>query len=145
MTNLRGGPTWPPMRHPFEVAAIVAFWLIGLFGMAGAGSGTLALVLPVPFLLAWHGSLVVAATMGAMSAALAVRQPLTALLCERLFLFGVGPLALVYAAALLSVSGRRAAVPVVYFTVYAVAAFVRLWQAQVYLRWRRSAVTGEGE
>lgn len=140
MTVLRGGPAWPPMRHPFEVAAIVAFWLIGLYGLVGRSSLAMAAVLPEPMLVVWQCGLVLAATLGGASALLAYRQPVTALLCERLFLLGIGPFALIYAGALVSRSGWEAFTPAVYFAVYAVAAVWRLYQVQKYLEWRRRMV-----
>ena len=140
MTNLPGGPTWPPMQHPFEVAAIVAFWVIGAVGLGGYGAAALVQVLPTAALVMWQASLVVASSLGAAAAVLARRQPLMALLCERIFLLGVGPLAAVYAAAVLVRSGTGGIVPVVYFGVYAVAAMVRLRQANTYLRWRSQMI-----
>lgn len=128
------------MQHPFEVAAAVAFWIIGVVGLAGYGAASLVQVLPPIVLVLWQVGLVVASSLGAAAAMLARRQPLLALLCERIFLMGVAPLALVYAAAVLARSGVGGVVPAVYFTVYAVAAGVRLWQAQRYLTWRTRMV-----
>lgn len=139
------------MRHPFEVAAIVAFWLIGVLGLYGAivadraSSAALSRVLPDAMLIVWLLGLIIAATLGAVAAALAVREPITALLCERLFLVGIGGFAVIYVAALLARTGWESSTPVIYFGVYAVAAFWRLWQVHRYLRWRLAQATEGSE
>lgn len=140
MTILHGGPAWPPVRHPFEVAAIVAFWTIGIIGLIGSGSRSLDELLSPTVLIAWHSTLVIASTLGGFAALVAKRAPLLSLLCERVFLGALIGLVPVYIAALLAATRGSDAVsvgvPVVYFGVYWIAAFGRLYQVQKYVRWR---------
>lgn len=143
--TLLGGPAWPPVRHPFEVAGIVAFWTIGLLGLISHGSESLDALLSPTVLIAWHSTLVVATTLGGFAVLSAKRAPLLSLLCERLFLVGLIGLVPVYVAGLFvaAIPADRIGiiVPVVYFGVYWLAAIGRLWQVQRYIAWRKERAT----
>lgn len=140
-------PEWPPTRHPFEVAAIVVFLVVGVLGLCGEGTFTLAQFLSDPILIVWLIGLVLSASLGGVAAVVATRLPILSLLCERLFLIGVGSFAVLYVIAATSrgdlwnhpavIPGTVSAIfPVSLFTAYAAAAFWRLWQVQTYLHWR---------
>ena len=64
MTRSANPPEWPPVRHPFEVAAIVAFLTTGILGLLGAGTFTLAEFLSGPLLIVWLVGLVLSASLG---------------------------------------------------------------------------------
>jgi len=146
MTRSANPPEWPPVRHPFEVAAIVAFLTTGILGLAGAGTFTLAQFLSGPLLIVWLVGLVLSASLGGVAVVAATRRPILSLLCERLFLVGVGSFATLYVVAAIARDGLwnpPSVIPgtvstvfsVVMFTAYAVGAFWRLWQVQTYLHW----------
>lgn len=147
MIQTANPPEWPPTRHPFEVAAIAVFLVVGVLGLFGEGTFTLAQFLSGPVLVVWFVGLVLSAALGGVAAAVATRWPILSLLCERLFLIGVGSFAVLYVIAAISrgdlwnhptvIPGTVSAVfSVALFTAYAVAAFWRLWQVQTYLHWR---------
>jgi hypothetical protein len=83
-------PSWPPVRHPFQVLMMAGCVWSGLFGMLGRGTPTsLARVLDFPVLFLWFAALVACGGLAVAAAITATRDQLWSMLLERLALFVV--------------------------------------------------------
>lgn len=110
----------------------------GVFGMLGAGTPpSLARTLDRPLLLTWYGALVVCGALAVAAAVTATRDPLWAMLLERLSLFVVGPMALVYSVVLSAVTGPAGVVAAAWAVGFGLACIVRGGQVQQSLSWLR--------
>lgn len=131
-------PSWPPVRHPFQVLMMAGCVWSGLFGMLGRGTPpSLQSVLDGPVLFAWFASLVMCGVVAVAAALVATHDQLWSMLLERLALFVVGPLALVYAIVLTIVAGPPGVVASAWAGGFGLACLVRAGQVQQSLSWLR--------
>jgi hypothetical protein len=131
-------PSWPPVRHPFQVLMMAGCVWSGLFGMLGRGTPTsLARVLDFPVLFLWFAALVACGGLAVAAAITATRDQLWSMLLERLALFVVGPLALVYSVVLTATAGGAGVVAGAWAGGFGLACLVRGAQVQQSLSWLR--------
>lgn len=137
-------PSWPPVRHPFQVLMMAGCVWSGLFGMLGRGAPpSLREVLDAPVLFVWFTALVCCGGLAVAAAITATRDQLWSMLLERLALFVVGPMALVYAVVLTIATGPAGVVAGAWAGGFGLACLVRAGQVQQslsWLRWNRNRV-----
>lgn len=136
--NLEGQPTapsWPPVRHPFQVFLMGASVVSGAVGLIVVGSSpSLARVLDEPTLALWQLGLAISGVLGLVAAAKARTDEAWSMLLERLALLVIGPYACIYGL-IIATNGAAglAAAPII--TGYGTACLWRAWQVHRRLKW----------
>ena len=131
-------PSWPPVRHPFQVLMMGGAVLSGVVGMlATDGPPSLQRTLDGPLLILWQLSLAVCGLLGLIAAVMARRDGLWSILLERLALLVVGPLALLYAVVLIKQTSGAGMYTGTWAGGFGLACLARAVQVQAMLRWMR--------
>jgi hypothetical protein len=137
--NLEGtqptAPSWPPVRHPFQVFLMGASVVSGSVGLIVAGtSPSLARVLDSPTLLLWQLGLAISGVLGLVAAVKARSDEAWSMLLERLALLVIGPYACIYGLIVGTTSpGGLAVAPIL--TGYGTACLWRAWQVHRRVKW----------
>lgn len=92
-------PSWPPVRHPFQVMAFVVFVILGGGWMLGDSSRAMVQYLGT-WAVVWDTTLIILALSGVIAAVTARRDEALSLLLERIALMGTGLFSFMYALAI---------------------------------------------
>ena len=131
-------PSWPPVRHPFQVSSFGAFAALGAGWWLTQPHSPVDAVLLSWMVPLWNGILVVSGALGMLSALISRRYEAISLLTERSALTGVGGYCALYVVALLDLDGwGKSWYLIVTFAFMGVGATWRLWQVQRRVNWRK--------
>lgn len=129
-------PSWPPVRHPFQVFLMGASVVSGAVGLIVVGSSpSLARVLDEPTLLLWQVGLAVSGVLGLVAAVKARSDEAWSMLLERLALLVIGPYACIYGLIIANQNGPAGLAVAPIITGYGTACLWRAWQVHRRLKW----------
>jgi hypothetical protein len=139
-------PSWPPVRHPMQVFLMAASVESGILGLLITDTPpSLSAALGYVLLTVWQLTLLISGLLGLAAAFVAHRDGLWSMLLERVALFAVGPMALVYAFVVTSASWPASTFAASITGGYGLACIARLVQLQRTLNWMRWAGSGHEE